>query len=196
MSSYPKFSKIPRLYSESFQITEKIDGTNGLIYIEDSTALEWRYDADALIIAGGGRVFAGSRTRWIYPDQDNHGFAAWVYDNAEELATVLGPGHHYGEWAGPGINKNRHGLEEKTFFLFNVKRWAGVELPANVRTVPILAEGVEPAFLAGVVQAEVASLDRRAEGVVVRSDLTGTQWKYFVGGVAANATTKGQAKAA
>jgi hypothetical protein len=68
-------------------ITEKIDGTNASILITD----------DGSDIAG-----VGSRTRWITPEDDNHGFAKWVKANHEELLK-LGPGHHFGEWWGNGI---------------------------------------------------------------------------------------------
>lgn len=197
--SYPKWEKIPRLFNETFQITEKIDGTNGLIYVAGyDDATPYKNEPHACAHDGEHCVWAGSRTRWITPDQDNHGFAQWVYENAGHLAELLGPGHHYGEWAGPGINKNRHGLEEKTFFLFNVRKWAELPpefLPSNVRTVPVLDYGVDYASLYDCVQNALRLIPDTAEGVVVRSDLTGQNWKYFVGGVAANATTKGQVAA-
>ena len=53
---------------------------------------------------------------------DNFGFAAWVQANAGELVK-LGPGRHFGEWWGQGIQRN-YGLTEKRFSLFNVRRWA------------------------------------------------------------------------
>lgn len=101
-------------------ITEKIDGTNGSVLIlplNDSTPPMTR----AISIAGGMAILAGSRNRWITPDDDNFGFAAWVRDNAEELLQ-LGPGHHFGEWWGQGIQRN-YGLTEKRFSLFNAARW-------------------------------------------------------------------------
>ena len=68
-------------------------------------------------------MLAGSRTRWITPDKgnDNHGFAAWVARNFDGLKK-LGPGHHFGEWWGQGIQRN-YGMTEKRFSLFNVDRW-------------------------------------------------------------------------
>lgn len=99
------FSKIARL-SREMVITEKIDGTNGQIYIEED-----------------GTFLVGSHTQWITPDKDNHGFARWTYDNKEELMK-LGKGRHFGEWWGSGINRG-YGLQkgEKRFSLFNVIRW-------------------------------------------------------------------------
>ena len=54
---FVKFDKIARL-SRTIVITEKIDGTNGLIAIGDD-----------------GEFQVGSRSRWITPENDNMGFA-------------------------------------------------------------------------------------------------------------------------
>ena len=83
----------------------------------------------------------GSRTRWITPEADNAGFARWAYSNAEELLK-LGPGHHFGEWWGQGIQRN-YGLKEKRFSLFNTHRWGAPDaiLPACVSVVPVLYIG-------------------------------------------------------
>lgn len=97
------FPKIPR-YSRDCIVTEKIDGTNGQIFITED-----------------GALFVGSRSRWINPMNDNHGFARWAYDQGAELVR-LGPGHYFGEWWGQGINRG-YGLKEKRFSLFNVTRW-------------------------------------------------------------------------
>jgi hypothetical protein len=114
------FPKIARLAKTTMWITEKIDGTNASIYIDPVFSV----------------VQAASRNRWITPDSDNMGFARWVEENRDILQDTLGPGHHFGEWAGPGIQKNRHGLTEKTFFLFNVGRWASVEYDGVITYTP------------------------------------------------------------
>ena len=98
------FPKMPRL-SRDIIITEKLDGTNAQVFVGED-----------------GTVLAGSRTRWITPQDDNYGFARWVDEHRDELA-LLGPGHHFGEWWGQGINRN-YGLKERRFSLFNVQRWA------------------------------------------------------------------------
>lgn len=99
-------------------ISEKIDGTNAQI-----------------LIAEDGQMLVGSRTRWITPEQDNYGFARWVIEHREELLQ-LGPGRHFGEWWGSGIQRG-YGLTngEKRFSLFNVARWclAG-ETPQRIVT--------------------------------------------------------------
>lgn len=104
-SIFTEFPKIARLSRECI-ITEKIDGTNGQIYITED-----------------GRMLVGSRTRWITPENDNHGFARWAHEHREELMT-LGTGRHFGEWWGSGIQRG-YGLPkgEKRWSLFNVSRW-------------------------------------------------------------------------
>ncbi len=101
-----EFPKMPRL-SREIIITEKIDGTNAQLLITES-----------------GEMLIGSRTRWITPQDDNHGFARWVEGNKQELLK-LGAGRHFGEWWGSGIQRG-YGLQkgEKRFSLFNVGRWA------------------------------------------------------------------------
>lgn len=111
---YPAFGKIPR-HRRPITITEKIDGTNGLISIET-------WDDSYTVRAGG-------RTRWLSPgkETDSHGFAQWVQDNEATLITDLGVGLHFGEFWGHSINRG-YGLPkgDKRFSLFNVSRWAGV----------------------------------------------------------------------
>jgi len=138
---FTAFPKMARLQREVI-ITEKIDGTNAQIYITDD-----------------GRMLTGSRTRWISPEDDNFGFAKWARDNKDELMQ-LGPGRHFGEWWGRGIQRN-YGLDERRFSLFNVARWClhgetpeqiptgdprivkmQEVLPACCHLVPILRRGV------------------------------------------------------
>jgi hypothetical protein len=134
---FEPFPKIARLSRECV-ITEKIDGTNAQILIE-------RFDGPAtfppVARVGDHYIGAGSRTRYITPGKatDNYGFAAWVAENAGELVK-LGPGRHFGEWWGLGIQRG-YGLTEKRFSLFNVGRWLGVNLPACVGLVPVLYRG-------------------------------------------------------
>lgn len=118
---------MPRLSREVI-ITEKIDGTNASVFIREITDPE-EMDADhmdpiACVRMDNLLIYAGSRTRWITPDNDNHGFARWVCENDEEIIK-LGPGHHFGEWWGSGIQRG-YGLTkgEKRFSLFNVQSWA------------------------------------------------------------------------
>lgn len=126
---FREFASIPRL-SRDMIVTEKIDGTNGVVLVQDD-----------------GTVVAGSRSRWIVPLADNFGFAAWVQAHEDDLRAGLGVGTHYGEWWGSGIQRG-YGLTkgEKRFSLFNVARWHedGAKFegrPACCGVVPILYRG-------------------------------------------------------
>lgn len=181
--AYPfeEFQKIPRLKREVV-ITEKIDGTNAqiaLVEVVNEEGLEqFKSDPFCLATLPGAKdgdsaqaLYAGSRNRWLTPEADNFGFARWVVAHHEELA-ALGPGRHYGEWWGAGIQR-RYGQSEKRFSLFNVARWGDQNPPpACVSVVPILARGeaVDPAgVLAGLVERGSAAAPgfMQPEGIVV-----------------------------
>jgi RNA ligase len=147
---FQPFAKIAR-FSRNIIITEKIDGTNAQIYITDD----------------GGIIKAGSKNRWLEPGKaDNFGFAAWVEAHKEELLAGLGPGRHYGEWWGPGIQRG-YGHKEKRFSLFNVHRWQANRAafllekqqyaPECCHVVPVLYDGP---FTTNAVE---TSLERLAE---------------------------------
>jgi hypothetical protein len=132
VTEFEAFSSIPRLSRECV-VTEKIDGTNAQILITDD-----------------GGIVAGSRSRWISPADDNFGFARWAEEHADELIAGLGPGRHFGEWWGAGIQR-RYGLTEKRFSLFNVSRWGDdaqarnpllTPRPACCHVVPVLYRGL------------------------------------------------------
>jgi hypothetical protein len=122
MREFPEFPKIARL-SRGCVITEKIDGTNASVFIDAERLCDDGLEEGAVAQVGGLTIYAGSRTRWITPAADNFGFAAWVKAHAEELVT-LGPGHHYGEWWGSGVQRG-YGFKDgkRTFSLFNTARW-------------------------------------------------------------------------
>lgn len=146
---FEKFPKIPR-FNREIIITEKIDGTNAQVMVTEDR-----------------QVLPGSRNRWLTVNNDNYGFAAWVAEHEGELQR-LGPGRHFGEWWGRGINRN-YGLAHKRFSLFNVRRWChwlpfaqwGMEeptfegdtertpIPLCCNLVPVLYAGV---FDTGVIQ--------------------------------------------
>jgi hypothetical protein len=118
---FQEFPKIARLSREVI-VTEKIDGTNAQIMVVELEGFPLLVEG-FLWQAGGLALFAGSRTKWITPECDNHGFARWAYDHRQELMG-LGPGRHFGEWWGAGIQRG-YGLPkgEKRFSLFNTIRW-------------------------------------------------------------------------
>jgi hypothetical protein len=170
--AFVPFPSIARL-SRDMVVTEKLDGTNAQITILED-----------------GRVFAGSRNRWVFPWADNFGFATWVFDNVGELRRTLGPGTHFGEWWGQGIQRT-YGLTEKRFSLFNTGRWHGntadnyrcLEAPL-CHVVPVL---LERTFDTVEVDAVLAHLQRvgsyaapgfpRPEGVVVFHAKSGQLFK-------------------
>lgn len=119
---FVEFPKMARLSRECI-VTEKIDGTNAQVFIIPRD--KWAPDFVPLAWSGDVALYAGSRSRWITRDDDNFGFARWVADHADELAT-LGPGRHFGEWWGSGIQRG-YGLPkgEKRWSLFNAQRWHG-----------------------------------------------------------------------
>jgi hypothetical protein len=117
----------PRLY-RGMVITEKIDGTNA-----------------AVVITEDGDFACQSRKRLITPGDDNQGFAAWAYSKREELTAFLGPGRHFGEWWGKGIQRG-YGMDRKVFSLFNSHRWGPSrdgwdERPDGLEVVPTLYRG-------------------------------------------------------
>lgn len=160
------FQKLTRL-SKGTLITEKIDGTNAQV-----------------LVTSEGLVVAGSRNRYLTVEDDNFGFARWVKDNEEELRK-LGPGRHFGEWWGLGVQRG-YGLKEKRFSLFNTGRWSN-ERPACCHVVPLLYAGE---FTSEAVEKALADLAQRGsvaspgfmnpEGVVVFAG--GSLFKKTLGG--------------
>lgn len=156
MIDFVPFPKIAR-YSREVIVTEKIDGTNAQVWISDD----------------GTQIQAGSRTRWITPQDDNFGFARWVEINREELLR-LGPGSHFGEWWGQGIQRG-YGLKEKRFSLFNVSRWSdATSRPACCGVVPTLWRGNMDDLPLGYILGKLAAEGSEAapgfmkpEGVVI-----------------------------
>ena len=148
--------KVPRL-NRDIVITEKVDGTNAAIHITESG------------------TYAQSRTRLITPEDDNFGFARWVLDHEAEVREALGPGLHFGEWYGKGIQRG-YGLDERRLALFNVERYEAVDFAAlglpNVGTVARLYTGP---FDTIAIQRTLAQLEvsgsnygsGRPEGIVV-----------------------------
>jgi len=138
--NFREFPKMSR-FSRDIIITEKIDGTNASIFIQNKTLENPEDVHEITATVGEYTVRAGSRTRWITPTNDNFGFANWVSKNAEELVK-LGEGHHFGEWWGQGIQRG-YGLKEKRFSLFNVERWNDNSVrPSCCLVVPTLYKGV------------------------------------------------------
>jgi len=102
----------------SYKAKVKLHGTNAAVRIDSN-----------------GNVTAQSRTNIITPESDNAGFARWVKANEAEwkktaaVPTKDNPADHYlnmvffGEWIGPGIQKNVAVSEipKKCFAVFAMK---------------------------------------------------------------------------
>jgi RNA ligase. len=147
LHSFEEWPKTPRLFRD-ITVTEKIDGTNAAIAIRPIPAGAVINDPVPVAFAADGTrlaVFAQSRKRIVTPHADNYGFARWVWDNASELASLLGPGIHYGEWWGSGIQR-RYGYAngDRRFSLFNTDKGAGIAQCVGgvpVDAVPVLYRG-------------------------------------------------------
>lgn len=113
------FQKIPRWSkAQHMFITEKIDGTNAQVFINEDCS----------------DLLCGSRSQWITPDNDNFGFATWVFSNKENVLK-LGKGQHFGEWWGFGIQRC-YNMKEKRFSLFNSLRWNTPEQQERIQEIP------------------------------------------------------------
>lgn len=167
---FVEFPKMAR-FSRDVIVTEKIDGTNAAVVIEEAHCGE--YPPHAIAMVGEYNIYAQSRTRFITPENDNAGFARWVVEKAEQLVD-LGPGRHFGEWFGSGIQRT-YGLQEKRFALFNVARWNDpAARPLCCHVVPTLWRGNFSDLRADLLLGELALFGSQAvpgfmrpEGIVV-----------------------------
>lgn len=193
---FKAFPKIESLRKVEMTITQKIHGTNAQVMIfEVIEQSGFQPEGNSYVEVDGKTYFirAGSRSRWIYPGDDNYGFAAFVDQHKEEFIRKLGIGQHFGEWAGPGINSGE-GLTQKVFVLFDWWKYPTErELPPQTTVVPLLYKG--PFDLDAIEQtmndlktngSKLAPGFMRPEGVVVNVlgtrlkkvfDAEETQWK-------------------
>ncbi len=143
MTDFTRYNKIAR-WNRLVIVTEKLDGTNGAIVIEQWHE-PWKDESVTAYVTGkDGWLYAvstQSRNRFITPGRDNYGFARWVADHADLLVATLGEGVHFGEWWGQGIQR-KYGMQQKVFSLFNTSRWADYDFPegfnGSLRCVPVL----------------------------------------------------------
>ena len=163
---FRKWESIKRV-NTSVVITEKIDGTNGIIGIDET-----------------GKIWAGSRTRWLTETADNYGFYKWVMENETELKR-MGEGYHYGEWYGKGIQRG-YGLDHRRFALFNVGRWKEWR-PECCETVPVLYSGEWAGDTIGLVAKQLREGGSVAvpgftnpEGLVVYHNASSHLFKYIL----------------
>ena len=174
MNDFVPFPKIPRWHKDVI-VTEKIDGTNACIVIPED----------------GSPVVCQSRKRVITPGDDNYGFASWVHDNLPTIVHTLGPGRHFGEWWGVGIQRG-YGLRERRFTPF--ARRGAVGEPAveigqgtGIWTLPVVAILSHPTAAVAEAHSRLAlegSLAvpgyRRPEGFVVYHSAAGQMFKVIL----------------
>lgn len=118
---FKAFPKVPRLFREVV-VTEKIDGTNAQVLIQeildgvDPTS----HDTIRAIMPDlrAYAIKAGSRSRWLSRTEDNFGFFQFVHENRWALVRALGTGRHHGEWFGRGIQRG-YGMKHRCFAVFN-----------------------------------------------------------------------------
>lgn len=105
-------------------------------------------------------------------------------EHADELR-ALGPGSHFGEWWGSGVQRG-YGLTggEKRFSLFNVSRWTDDVRPACCSVVPTLLRWTFDTVKVDEVLASLAATGSQAspgfmkpEGVVVFHAASGQLFK-------------------
>lgn len=198
---FEAFPKIARL-NRNITITEKLDGTNAAVVIQPGSVR----DSQDGLVAGVLQddvfyhVAAQSRKRIITPGKgtDNYGFAGWVQDNADGLVALLGPGRHFGEWWGAGIQSG-YGLPagDKRFSLFNTARFGTPEMLEDIENsripglgvVPVLYEGVfDQRMIERVLQclydngSEAARGFDRPEGIVIYHQALRTHLKVTLDG--------------
>lgn len=204
--AWPKIAR----FNKPMVVTEKLDGTNAAIgirllsefvyqkqtFVNNHEDTEPEYMDGLLAKVWSAKlgmhygIYAQSRTRIITPGKgtDNYGFAQWVQDNAGTLVADLGPGLHYGEWWGNGIQRN-YGLDHKRFSLFNVAKWEDVKFETpNVDHVPVLAKYEFDTTIIRQIMGQLKTdgsrhplaLGHRAEGVVVYHSAAGVLFKYLL----------------
>lgn len=196
---FQPWPSISRLNKDAIY-TEKIDGTNAAVVIEQYQPVWYAEGSDIPIrnVEIDGTVYsvwAQSRKRFIYPGDDNFAFAHWVDKNAENLVRLLGVGRHFGEWWGSGI-QGGYGLpkDERRFSLFNVKRWEhtlthehGHEMIPELYLVPVLGKSTFSTVTAKLLVeylrehgSEASPGFKKPEGVVVFHTASGTPYKTFL----------------
>ena len=209
MSEFRKFPSIPRLV-RGCVVTEKIDGTNACVVVEEyqfghhvggvpegTVFVMGPCDGEDGLPTHEYLVYAQSRNQLITPGKstDNHGFAGWVWECAAALADTLGPGYHYGEWWGSGIQRG-YGLPngEKRFSLFNTGRWTeeNVQMVSglgSLSVVPVLWVGTfsEPAIVdvANYLEANGSAAApgfMNPEGIVIYHQAARQLFKYTLDG--------------
>ena len=107
---------------------------------------------------------------------DNYGFAGWVELHAFELLS-LGPGHHFGEWWGQGIQRG-YDVPDKRWSMFwepnHGERPGCVGIVPTLGTLESLADTIGLELILGGLRARGSQASpgfKRPEGVVVTHEV-------------------------
>lgn len=189
MIEFKAWPKITRRKSKC-TIAEKANGSNGALafQVTDVSPTDGReiYVLDI-------EMAVQTRTRVVTTQDDQTGIAKWAEANRETLIEDLlyiegnlpvpssEPQYHYGEFM-------TRGHTEPHFYLFNTRRWTGIEFSTpTLKVVPVLYEGD---YYDGVVEECLEDLrqngsrihpDLPSEGVVVYYPGNDTMFKDYTG---------------
>lgn len=202
MTDFVAWPKTARWYRD-IVVTEKIDGTNAAVIIEErllGEPMKGREPTEVIAVVCGPDnpemgvpdheywISAQSRNRLITPGDDNAGFARWVRANADTLVADLGSGRHFGEWWGRGIQRG-YEMPYQMFSLFNTRKWLDSEfVTPRLSVVPVLYSGPNDPAAVGVSSADLrtygsyAAADHgivfyRPEGVCIFHTASNTVYK-------------------
>lgn len=157
---FKPWPKTPRIENVTYHFTEKLDGTNACLIIQD------------------GELYCQSRNKLITPEDDNYGFARWAYSHKEELVHNLYPGYWYGEWWGLGIQRG-YDQTEKRFSLFWYPGTLETDLVSLVPTLKV-ATLEEARNLLITEGSQAAPGFMNPEGVVLYEPTTRQRFKSII----------------
>lgn len=166
-------------------ISEKLHGSNGALAFKVTAEINTN---NVYII--NVEFAVQTRNRIVTVKDDQTGIAKWAEDNKETLIADLvyfepvpKPGlyYHYGEFM-------TRGHKEPHFYLFNTRRWSGIEFATpTLKVVPVLYEGI---YYDGIVDECLENLRKYgsqvhpglpAEGVVIYYQGNDTMFKDYTG---------------
>jgi len=166
-------------------ISEKLNGSNGALAFGVKAEIN---ENNVYVITV--EMAVQTRNRIVTVKDDQTGIAKWAEKNKETLINDLvyfdpvpKPGlyYHYGEFM-------TRGHKEPHFYLFNTRRWTGVNFQTpTLKVVPVLYEGV---YYDGVVEECLEDLRQNgskvhsnvpAEGVVIYYQGNDTVFKDYTG---------------
>jgi hypothetical protein len=168
-----KWAKTQRAENLSYIITEKLDGTNAVLYIDKGTK----------------ELYCGSRNHWLGHHQDNHGFWNWcnVPERKQLILECLPHNQYiYGEFIGKGIQRG-YGMDHKELRLFIDfrQRYEFMYNPNlslfDIKPVPILARIAGRLLTQKDIDAvstnktsQVGDFRMLREGLIISSNLPGS----------------------